>query len=418
MGRLRRIVYLTGAAVLAAALLVLQGASLPWHHHQHDHRKPDHHHQQQRVHDGPPPPPLPPSANKRRGTVYDSVVLSGKAATSLLLGGADEWPDRAVSRMKFRPGTLTVDSNAAFQHCHVDPTRYRQHFTTRKKRVLISEQHKLLCMQLPKSGSSTAKDFMFRFFGGREISGDEKALAALPGGKYSDFFTLAFVRDPMSRFFSSYEEMIVRTGPFAGKYGSPSKLPARYNFLFEGLPTYSDYENVFCPPGSYPDGKRSICIWRESHENGTLAMRMVRFVHEWDPADPFDSHLKLQAPQLSDERTGDPMILDAIYDTHNAAAGWDAVAARASVTFPAKMPAPGRAYPRRLNLSKVPDATRREICRITAIDNCCFNLPLPPACADNDAAGVFCALERRPNEKQLRITPWNPLPLPGQQWET
>lgn len=43
---------------------------------------------------------------------------------------------------------------------------------------------------------------------------------------------------------------------------------------------------------------------------------------EWDGHNPFDVHLKLQAPLLTDEHTGDPFPIDLVYDTAHAEDGW------------------------------------------------------------------------------------------------
>jgi hypothetical protein len=40
----------------------------------------------------------------------------------------------------------------------------------------------------------------------------------------------------------------------------------------------------------------------------------------------------------------------------------------------------GRAYPRRMNVSDVSDDAMQAMCRVYAIDFCCLNYELPPAC--------------------------------------
>ena len=84
------------------------------------------------------------------------------------------------------------------------------------------------------------------------------------------------------------------------------------------------------------------------------------------------------------------------------------VAKRVGVTnFPTKLER-ARGYPRRLNITRVRDDTRHRICHLAAIDYCCFNLPLPPVCGDNDSANVFCAAVQR--GEQVRVTAWDSFP--------
>jgi len=53
---------------------------------------------------------------------------------------------------------------------------------------------------------------------------------------------ISFVRDPLSRFFSQYDEAYVRTAPWQSKSTSHP-----FPYLHEGLHSYQDYEDVFCP---------------------------------------------------------------------------------------------------------------------------------------------------------------------------
>lgn len=220
-------------------------------------------------------------------------------------------------------------------------------------------------------------------------------------GQYHGYLRVTFVRDPVSRFFSSYEEMFVRV-LFDVEKKHTITTPEAFAFLMDGLQTYKDYEAVFCPPALQPN--RPECKQWPSHENGTLAARFDKFLHLWDGTNPFDVHLKLQAPMLSDANTGLPFPVDLIYNTTDATGGWRQVAALKHLPYPSSIPR-ARGYPRRLNVSKVSDESRLLICQIVAIDNCCFNLALPAVCAHNDAANAFCALEQRPDGDH-RVTAW------------
>lgn len=250
---------------------------------------------------------------------------------------------------------------------------------------------------------------MKQIFGSHEEAGFAPDLN--PHGtstKYKGYLKLTFVRDPVSRFFSSYEEMFVRTFKWETK-ARTGTLPNKFKFIHEGINSYQDYEDIFCPPETRPKrGNVHLqCNQVPSRENGTLVARFERFAQLWDGVYPFDVHLKLQAPLLSDITTGDPFPIDVIYNTTVAAKGWREVATSKGLAFPKELKK-ARGYPRRLNLTKVTDAAKLRICKIVTVDNCCFNLPLPDVCAQNDAADSFCALERRPGGDH-RVKPWTPI---------
>ena len=80
-------------------------------------------------------------------------VSSGATVTAVLTGKAT-WPDERVKRLRFRPGTLELNSTMAFRHCYVDPVRYRDHFLLGRGRigVIWTNKHKLIYIQVRRTG--------------------------------------------------------------------------------------------------------------------------------------------------------------------------------------------------------------------------------------------------------------------------
>ena len=114
----------------------------------------------------------------------------------------------------------------------------------------------------------------------------------MAGGDYADYTVLTFVRDPLSRFYSSYDEVFLRYGPwFAEKknvrrYAHLQDFDHPFPYLYENMTTWLDFQHTFCPPSL--GMTRKECLEGKTHENGTLAGRFERFVWDYDGLNPFD----------------------------------------------------------------------------------------------------------------------------------
>ena len=118
-------------------------------------------------------------------------------------------------RLRFVPGTLSLTQAETLSHCYADPDIYEHHFPKRKIRgIPISLKHKLVFIMIAKSGSSTGRWVMNNVLDAEELKVKKDLLELSPGGKYEDFSTITFVRDPLSRFYSSYDEVFYRYGPW------------------------------------------------------------------------------------------------------------------------------------------------------------------------------------------------------------
>ena len=273
--------------------------------------------------------------------------------------------------------------------------------------VSYSDKYKLAYVMLPKSGSSTARHMLKDQFDAKETKKSLQQIDFNAGGKMEGVQVISFVRDPLSRFFSQYEEAYVRTAPWK-THGKPHPFP----YLFENINTYQEYQDIFCPPETRSNPRSGKeCVDKPSAENGTLASRLERFVNEYDGRNPFDVHLTLQVPMLSSVN-GIPLHITQIYNTTDADNAWRQIAKQFNSTLAQSGAIEGRSYPRRLRKELVSIETQRKICELALLDYCCLNLPLPSPCQGNhytDKNGVvrelFCKLEARAGRGSERIQP-------------
>jgi hypothetical protein len=229
---------------------------------------------------------------------------------------------------------------------------------------------------------------------------------------------ISFVRDPLERFYSSYDEAFFRKGPWFGEGRLVINRPGEvkgylknkykldpYPYLYEGLKTYNDYRDKFCDLGG--DKK---CKLAETIDDGDLTRRFEQFVHDYNGTHPFDVHLSLQVPFLTNPKTGKALPISMLYNASEAEADWASIAKHHGVEIPEDGLIHGRKSPRRFNMDLVTEETKRKICRIVILDYCCLNMELPEVCKSDveDEDGAYsCAVER--NGNNLHILPWNNL---------
>jgi len=336
----------------------------------------------------------------------------------------------------FDPGTLPLSQLSSLQQCYADPTIYRKHFMEgSRRRIPYSETHNLAYLLIPKSGSSTGR-FMMK----HEFDAVERPIEIGPSLENS----IAFVREPLSRFYSQYDEAFVRTAPWHSVQNSYYRDPNNdgrqmqshpFPYLHENLESYHDYEDVFCPPSTRKS--RRDCIYRASAENGTLASRLERFVMDYDGRSPFDIHLALQVPLLSDVNNGRSIYVTELHNTTNAEGDWNSIARRylgekAVLGENAKKNKKnadkesggvikGRSYPRRFDAGLVGRESERRICELALLDYCCLNFPLPEVCGGSDkrkgddsthgggggaiGSNLSCKMDYDKESRRIRIQP-------------
>lgn len=358
------------------------------------------------------------ASTKYDNTSYEEALVQWIATQKQTTVGASTSIQQLLSTpIYFLPGSLPISQLSTLQHCYTNPTIYNQHLksSSPRRRVPYSERYQLAYILLPKSGSSTGR-FMMK----TEFQAVEQTITLQP-----PLNVIAFVREPLSRFYSQYDEAYVRTAPWQktqNEYSIDESTgdyvgdPHPYPYLHEGLSTYHDYEDVFCPPETRKNkNSRRECLFRESHENGTLASRLERFVQEYDGLSPFDVHLIFQVPMLSN-RDGYAMYITELYNTTNSKQDWNDIAKKylgESGLSNAKKESggviEGRSYPRRFDKSLVGKQTERRICELALIDYCCLNFPLPASCGrggdGEEEKRLTCKMEYDEKAERIRVQP-------------
>ena len=222
------------------------------------------------------------------GKLYD-----GNTITSILLKQEQSSKDASTPiHLRFKPGTLNLTSQQTLSYCYSDTAIYKKHFPSSSRLVTsISDTHMLIYIMLPKSASSSARWIMDNV-----LEASDTPLSGLgnelnPGGEYENYTTLTFVRDPLSRFYSSYDEVFLRFGPWMKKrkgkfFQRYQEFEHPYPYLYANMTDLDDYHDAFCPK-SLGFGKKK-CLQGDTNENGTLATRFERFVWDYDGVSPFD----------------------------------------------------------------------------------------------------------------------------------
>ena len=263
----------------------------------------------------------------------------------------------------FAPGTLSMSRLEAFSMCYIDPVRYKKHLQ-RPLLCAISETYNISYHLIPKSASSTGRHVMKETFAAEEhhCSQNER--------QTNLHFTI--VRDPLSRFLASFDEMLLRY---------VSRHAVQRKFI---LP--DEYASALVPYRKVPYRK---FVRTPPHR---LKDTLIKFVQNYDAAYPFDPHLRLQVPALANPVSGEPLpFIDALWDVSSLnhdnddknENAWDALAQQVHAPKP---PATLRARQSQRRYNITADGTAKErrtlqkICQLQAIDYCCLNYPLPDAC--------------------------------------
>mmetsp|Transcript_19778 Transcript_19778/g.25627 ORF Transcript_19778/g.25627 Transcript_19778/m.25627 type:complete len:368 (+) Transcript_19778:120-1223(+) len=264
----------------------------------------------------------------------------------------------------FLPGSLEgLSRTEVVRKCYVDPQRYAKHFL--ENICTFSPNYNLFYFLLPKSGSSTGRHVMKYSFDAKEHS-PKKCRRFIESGEGFDVqgkkpLTTVSLRNPLSRFYASYDEMHVR------RLGKPDRIPAKYNAWMKDYKdwTYDQYKELF----ETKEGVRKI------------TRSFEKFVNDYDGYHPFDVHLNLQAPALA-HKNGKIYPFDIAFDTHDMGNALKDIAKKVGAPPPEIIR--GRSYPRRINTSDISPLTLRKICQLSAIDFCCLNYPLPTVCLDDE----------------------------------
>ena len=194
-----------------------------------------------------------------------------------------------------------MNSAAALHHCHVDTDQYKHHSpSVHRLLVSLSDKYKLIYRNIPKSFSSTSRHAMQHVFNGTDT---RVKLHDMHRYVRNDRYQLfSFLRDPLSGFYSSYDEAYYRRGPWFGSgrmvrnrrgerkgYFKNRHKVDPYPYLYEGMVEYDYYQDKFCKFENDRD-----CQSAESIDAGDLTRRFERFVYNYRGLEPFDVNLNLQ----------------------------------------------------------------------------------------------------------------------------
>jgi hypothetical protein len=153
-------------------------------------------------------------------------VYDGKYITQILTGeepfpspakttsthdiGHDLINNKSPLRLKYQPGTLHLTHAQALQHCFVNATHYSGHIQPQPQSLVsISHKYKLIYRNIVKSSSSSARHVMQDYLKGRDLRMKHVDMLekVQPRGKYT---MISFIREPLNRFYSSYDEAYFR----------------------------------------------------------------------------------------------------------------------------------------------------------------------------------------------------------------
>jgi hypothetical protein len=339
-----------------------------------------------------------------------------KAYLTSILTGKQPYPKK--NAFKFAPGSLLLSAADTFQHCYVNMTTYGAHIPEGKSLLAaVSDEYNLIYRNIPKSSSSTGRHVIQDFLGGEDRRVKHDDLIAMVHDEGYDL--ISFVREPLNRFYSSYDEAFFRIGPWMGfgeivadkprvkKWYYENKWRVdKYPYLFEGMQSIFDFRKFYCPPEILTKGKGQKCNEVPSIDDGTLTKRFEKFVSDYDGLDPFDVHLHLQVSNLVFPG-GEPIPLTRLYNATDAEKEWQRIAESKGLKIDDGDITHGRKITRRFNVDLVSDATKRKICKLLALDYCCLNIKLPEVCksdSNDDPNGVYCKM--RETDGKVTIEDW------------
>ena len=144
-----------------------------------------------------------------RYTRVDDKIYDGEFISDILQGTKPLPNNQSYLQIRFRPGTLALSSAQTLQHCHVDMNIFKEHFDKLYSvQVSVSDVNKLIYRNIPKSASSSSRRIMQDFFDGHDKMVRHYQLSEYVLEK--NYTLVSFIRDPLDRFYSSYDEAFLR----------------------------------------------------------------------------------------------------------------------------------------------------------------------------------------------------------------
>ncbi|CAK9016516.1 Hypothetical protein SCF082_LOCUS13232, partial [Durusdinium trenchii] len=261
---------------------------------------------------------------------------------------------------QFEPGSLDMEQTATLAQCFVNTKEHRRP----GRYCTTAERYGLTFLMVPKSGSSSGRKMFDKFMGGKEKNMHACSLDIFHSPN-NTIETVTAVREPLSRWWSQYGEVILRT------LGKVHKIPEQYlspKRAMLGNISYSKYVRLF----KTEQGREFV---RDMFED---------FMELYDGKHVFDIHLNLQTIMLWDFTRRVPVPVKHMMHTENITKEIYELASRAGFGPLPKEALELHSYKgkRRFNTTLVKVPTVQKVCRLMALDYCCLNYELPPECRD------------------------------------
>lgn len=236
---------------------------------------------------------------------------------------------------------------------------------------------------IEKSGSSASRKKMKQFFNATNMKRGK--VATLLSVSKQDYHKFTFVREPMSRFVSGWQEAMQRW---------EKKPPVSPDHLV-------GYLNTFLKKGFHNDG------------DALIAALDIFVMEHFDGYQVHNSHLRQQITSLSGLGKQQYLLLDAIYDVPDMDSVFDEFFAERGMDITSYDAEYKKIVPytkkTHLDMSRVSRQAKRKICQLSALDYCCLNFPLPQECKGT----LSCRWREEELEENsvLLIEPISPYPL-------
>lgn len=287
-------------------------------------------------------------------------------------------PDLIISRRDvadilpttvFEPGTLKMEKRDAIAKCWTQSPRKQDQRIRTKQFCLYSKDYNVLVNLSGKTGTSTQKRVLQH-----TMNAEEKLCSTIhdeggdPLSKSRSLTRVATVREPFDRFLSGYKETLYRLDIYED-HPDYDTIPAEYSRFLTLLRNKSAEE------------KQAIFKAETPERLQTKTEMFKIFVQDFDGHNAFDRHLNSQSIKLWDHGGEGMAKYDFIMEAANLTQ--DLVTLAEMVHAPRYPDKEVRARSRssdRIDVESLPDETIQKICQIFALDYCCLNYPLPPAC--------------------------------------
>jgi len=308
--------------------------------------------------------------------IYDyATALANVEDTAQKMSGDKERNHRGVTTTStarstakagdvFVPGSLGLTRHETYDKCYIDPVRYKEHLATKRPQNYGPAEHGLVLSPIAKSGSSDAREKMERLFGLERYSCWKDV------SESAHYF--AFVREPSSRFLSSFQETL-----------------KRWRMEMDSVNN--------APPPCYEELSKNFSHLDLNKDNDGVLGALEFFLTKYEVYRLANVHFALQTTRILR-----PLCrkVDEIYDLENIDSVFQRFLAERGRNDTVSLGGPTYAKKLRLNYTALSLESKRKICQMSALDYCCLNFQLPPECE----GAVSCRWIEKTYEEKLQLS--------------